>query len=104
MKNHAFRAPILFLVVTGLYLPAANVPTPASRPNIIIILSDDVGYGDLSCYGATKVSTPHIDALAAGGLRFTDGHCTSSPCTPSRYSILSGQYAFRNNKAVILPG
>jgi len=74
------------------------------HPNIIIILSDDVGYGDVGCYGATKVTTPNIDQLAAGGLRFTDGHCTSSTCTPSRYSILTGQYAFRNKKAVILPG
>jgi len=103
MKRHAFRT-VLLLFVSALTLSAADLPAPLLRPNIVIILSDDVGYGDLSSYGATKVSTPHIDALAASGLRFTDGHCTSSTCTPSRYSILTGQYAFRNKKAVILPG
>ena len=101
--NRPFRA-AFFLLVAALVPLAADVPATPSRPNIIIILSDDVGWGDLSSYGATKVSTPHIDSLAASGLRFTDGHCTSSTCTPSRYSILTGQYAFRNKKAVILPG
>lgn len=104
MNRYAASCSLLFLILSAVLLPAADAPTPASRPNIVIILSDDVGYGDLGCYGATKVSTPHIDALATGGLRFTDGHCTSSTCTPSRYSILTGQYAFRNKKAVILPG
>ena len=74
------------------------------HPNIVIILADDLGYGDVGCYGATKVSTPNIDRLAAGGLRFTDGHCTAATCTPSRYSILTGQYSFRKKAAVILPG
>jgi len=92
----------LFLACFFFSCAAASAQT--THPNIIIILSDDVGFGDLSCEGATKVSTPHIDSLAASGLRFTDGHCTSSTCTPSRYSILTGQYAFRNKKAVILPG
>ena len=84
----------------------ASAPTAGSsaRPNIVVILSDDVGYGDVGCNGATKVATPAIDALAAGGLNFSDGHCTSSTCTPSRYSLLTGEYAFRNRKAVILPG
>lgn len=94
---------LLFLAASTLAAAADTAAAPP-RPNIIIILADDLGYGDLGCYGATKVSTPHIDALAAGGLRFTDGHCTSSTCTPSRYSILTGQFAFRNRKAVILPG
>ena len=96
--------PALALLV---FASLANVSadTPASRPpNIVVILSDDVGYGDLGCYGATKVTTPHIDALAASGLRFTDGHCTAATCTPSRYSLLSGVYAFRNPHAVILSG
>jgi arylsulfatase A len=64
---------------------------------------DDLGYGDLGCYGATVVSTPNLDQLASKGLRFTDAHSTASTCTPSRYSLLTGQYAFRNN-AAILPG
>jgi arylsulfatase A len=73
-------------------------------PNIVIILADDLGYGDVGCYGATKVKTPNIDAIAANGLRFTDGHTTASTCTPSRYSILTGEYSFRNKRAVILTG
>ena len=73
------------------------------QPNIVLIYVDDLGYGDLSCYGATLVKTPNVDKLAKNGLRFTDAHCAASTCTPSRYSLLTGSYAFRN-KAAILPG
>ena len=72
-------------------------------PNIVIIYVDDLGYGDLGYYGATGVETPHIDRLAAKGVRFTDAHCSAATCTPSRYSLLTGSYAFRRN-AAILPG
>ena len=65
------------------------------RPNIVLILADDLGYGDLSCYGATKVSTPNIDSLARDGRRFTDAYSPSSVCTPSRYNLLTGRYAWR---------
>ncbi len=74
------------------------------RPNVLILYTDDLGYGDLSCYGATAISTPHIDWLAQNGLRFTDAHCTASTCTPSRFSILSGRYAWRKKGTNILPG
>src|SRR3954467_3502121 len=73
-------------------------------PNIVFIYADDVGYGDVSCYGATSVHTPNIDALAARGLRFTDAHATSATCTPSRYSVMTGQYAWRKQGTGILPG
>lgn len=82
-------------------------------PNIIVILADDVGYGDLSCYGATEIQTPNLDRLAESGLRFTSGYCSASTCTPTRYSLLTGNYAFRtpgtgvappNGPAVIQPG
>jgi len=73
-------------------------------PNVVLILADDLGYGDSGCYGATKVKTPNIDKLAAGGLRFTDAHSTSGTCTPSRYSILTGEYAWRQRGTGILPG
>ncbi len=76
----------------------------AERPNIVLIYADDVGYGDLSCYGAKRVNTPHLDRLAAAGLRFTDAHCSSATCTPSRYSMLTGEYAFRQERARILAG
>lgn len=68
----------------------------ADRPNIVLILADDIGYGDLSCYGATKVKTPHLDGLASKGMKFTDAHCSASVCTPTRYSVLTGQYAWRH--------
>lgn len=74
------------------------------RPNVVILYTDDLGYGDLSCYGANAIATPHIDWLADNGLRFTDAHCTASTCTPSRYSILTGQYAWRKKGTDILPG
>lgn len=76
----------------------------ASQPNIIIIYADDVGYGDLGCYGATGVDTPSLDQLAERGLRFTSAYATAATCTPSRYSLLTGEYAFRNAEALILPG
>jgi arylsulfatase A-like enzyme len=74
------------------------------RPNIVVILSDDVGYGDLSCYGATHVHTPRIDSLAADGLRFTQAHSDAATCTPSRYAMLTGSYAWRHDGVRVLPG
>jgi arylsulfatase A-like enzyme len=73
-------------------------------PNVVLIYADDVGYGDLGSYGATKISTPHLDTLARQGVRFTDAYATASTCTPSRYSLLTGRYAFRKEEASILPG
>lgn len=75
-----------------------------SRPNVIIILTDDLGYGDTSAYGATTIKTPNIDRLAKEGLRFTDAHSEAATCTPSRYSLLTGEYAFRKPGTAILPG
>ncbi|NCB08413.1 MAG: arylsulfatase [Bacteroidia bacterium] len=77
---------------------------PNEHPNIIIIYLDDLGYGDVSAYGATQLQTPNFDKLAEGGIRFTDGHSTSSTCTPSRYALLTGEYPWRNQDAKILPG
>ena len=65
------------------------------KPNIVVILADDLGFGDVSAYGATAVHTPNIDKLASGGLRFTSGYCTASTCTPTRFSFLTGMYACR---------
>ncbi|MDA0335924.1 MAG: sulfatase-like hydrolase/transferase [bacterium] len=66
-------------------------------PNLVYILADDMGYGDLSCLNpASKIRTPHLDRLAAEGLRCTDAHATSAVCTPSRYSILTGRYNWRS--------
>src|SRR5699024_1783982 len=73
-----------------------------NRPNVIIIYTDDVGYGDLSSYGATAVQTPNIDSLAEEGMRFTNAHSMASTCTPSRFSILIGKYAFRLQRSNII--
>ena len=67
----------------------------ADHPNVVLVFADDLGYGDLSCYGATKVQTPNIDRLAKEGRRFTDAHSASAVCTPSRYALLTGEYPFR---------
>ena len=83
---------------TGGARPAAPRP-----PNIIILYADDLGYGDLGSYGAKGIPTPNIDRLAKGGLRLTDAHATAATCTPSRYSLLTGEYGFRS-QAEILPG
>lgn len=74
------------------------------KPNIVIIYLDDLGYGDVGAYGATALETPNIDALASGGIRFTEGYATSATCTPSRYALLTGRYPWRNEQARILPG
>lgn len=76
----------------------------SEKPNIVVIYLDDLGYGDISSYGATELQTPNIDALASGGIKFTDGYASSATCTPSRYALLTGMYPWRNKKAKILPG
>jgi arylsulfatase A len=85
------RLAAILLVTVGFALGAAE------RPNIVLINADDLGYGDLSCYGATKLRTPHIDRLAQEGRRFTDAHSASAVCSPSRYGLLTGQFPLRRN-------
>ena len=74
-----------------------------TKPNVVIFYIDDLGYGDLGSYGAIGVETPSVDKLAQQGVRFTDAHSSAATCTPSRYSLLTGEHGFRNN-AAILPG
>ena len=78
--------------------------TQPRQPNIVFILADDIGYGDLSCYGATRVRTPNVERLAASGVRFLNAHSAASTSTPSRYALLTGQYAFRRNDTGIAAG
>ncbi len=72
--------------------------TDNKSPNIIFIMADDMGYGDLGCYGATKIPTPNMDSVAREGIQFTDAHSSSAVCTPSRYSVLTGRYCWRTSR------
>ncbi|MFN5656260.1 MAG: sulfatase-like hydrolase/transferase, partial [Verrucomicrobiota bacterium] len=84
------RFPLLCGCLMSLALAAAD------RPNIIVILADDQGFGDLGANNPqSKIATPQLDALAKGGVRFTDGHTSSGVCTPTRYSLLTGRYHWR---------
>jgi len=104
-----FEGTSIFITCLGVAFaligPAVAAP-PTPKPNIVIILADDLGYGDLGCYGATKIKTPNMDRLASEGLRFTQGYAPSSTCTPSRFSLMSGEYAWRqkDRKNSILDG
>ena len=92
----------LTLLLLALFVPWQL--RAADRPNIVLIYIDDLGYGDVGCYGATSVKTPNVDRLAREGLRFTDGHTTSATCTPSRYAMLTGEYPWRKKGTGVLPG
>lgn len=74
------------------------------RPNVILLIADDLGYGDLECYGAKNIETPNVNRLASEGIRFTNCHATASTSTPSRYSLLTGEYAWRRNDTDVAPG
>jgi arylsulfatase A-like enzyme len=100
---HSLRR-LCAVALAGLAAVAAATAADRSRPNIILIYADDLGYGDIGCNGATAVRTPNVDRLAREGLRFTSGYCTSATCTPSRYSMLTGEYAFRKPGTGVLPG
>jgi arylsulfatase A len=87
---------IVGLLVTQLFVVASHCVADAPSPNIVLILADDLGYGDVRCYNdRSKVPTPHIDRLAREGMRFTDVHSPATVCTPTRYSLMTGQMAFR---------
>ncbi|MFK8271864.1 sulfatase family protein [Capnocytophaga canimorsus] len=73
-------------------------------PNVIFIIADDIGYADFSCYGATAIQTPQVDKLSQEGLRFTNAHSTAATCTPSRYSLFTGQYNWRRKDTGIATG
>ena len=85
------------LVVVMAALACRPAVEPELQPNVIVIMIDDLGYGDVGCYGATAVETPHIDRLAAEGLRFTSGYAPAAICTPTRFAFLTGKYASEIN-------
>jgi len=94
-RLYYFCAVLLFILTSS--------ASAHDRPNFIVIMADDMGHGDVSCYGATELSTPNIDQLAKEGMRFTSGYCSASTCTPTRYSLLTGNYAFRKKGTGIAP-
>lgn len=102
MKKAFFLITVLFLISFAGSREARS--QSGQSPNIVVIYSDDIGYGDVGAYGAEKIDTPNIDSLAQNGVRFTDAYASASTCTPSRYSLLTGEYAFREEGASILPG
>lgn len=92
------------LVVFALLAGLASSSLAGEHPNIVLIYADDLGYGDVGCYGAKRVETPNIDSLAADGLKFTDVHSASATCTPSRYALLTGEYPWRQKGTGVLSG
>src|SRR5262249_38869597 len=105
-----FGLSCVFIVCGAMRTPAAQ-PLPAgegttsgnSQPNILFILADDLGYGDLGCYGQTRIQTPNLDHLAGAGMRFTSFYAGSTVCAPSRAALMTGQHSghnvIRGNKA-----
>ncbi len=109
MKNPKI---LLYVILVGFFISCKNdtkeqadtsIPEK-SKPNIMVIYMDDLGYGDVGAYGATEIATPNMDRLANNGLKFTNAYATSATCSPSRYALLTGTYPWRNKDAKILPG
>lgn len=101
LKETSFcsRTPIItcFLLIVSVFTLKVHAQNASKKaPNIVLIVADDLGYGDLSCYGAEKIKTPAIDAIANEGIKFSSVYAASSMCSPSRYSILTGRYSWRS--------
>ena len=95
---------LLFSILIFSFITSCQKKNDPIQPNIVIIYTDDLGYGDIGANGATEIKTPNIDKLAEGGVRFTNGYASSATCTPSRYALLTGVYPWKNKNAKILPG
>ena len=96
MRPTLFLLLLSVLIAWGSAAAGPCVASPSAKPNVIVIYTDDQGFGDASCFNATaKFQTPQIDRLAREGVRFTDGHCSDTVCTPSRYGLLTGRYSWR---------
>ncbi len=109
MKNHLKGPPrtsvplCIFFFFLSFFV--FQYPLVASKPNIVFILADDLGYGDVSCYNPeSKVTTPNLDRMAQEGMKFNDAHSPSTVCTPTRYSIMTGRMAFRLNYRGVFTG
>ena len=84
--------------------PENTTPTKSKTPNVVFIYADDLGYGDLECYGAKNVQTPNVNRLAKSGILFTNAHATAATSTPSRFGLLTGMYPWRQKNTGIAPG
>lgn len=105
MKTRNLLALVMTALISFSLFSCKPQAAESSKPNVVFIYLDDLGYGDVTAYDANaKVPTPNIDAMAEGGIRFTNGYASSATCTPSRYALLTGRYPWRNAKARILPG
>ncbi|MEH0152694.1 sulfatase-like hydrolase/transferase [Limibacter armeniacum] len=108
MKKHTNILLLLSMLVGGMFSTQQSMAQKgkniSDKPNVIILYMDDLGFGDLSCYGSKAIKTPNIDKIAKQGIRFTNGYATSSTCTPSRYALLTGEYPWKNKDAQILSG
>lgn len=96
MKLRLAAAIAVFVIVVNTLGAQTSTQKPASRPNIIIIFADDLGWGDLGCYGHPSIRTPHLDRMAREGMRFTDFYSAAEVCTPSRAALMTGRYPIRN--------
>lgn len=103
-RSHLLTAGLLLPVLPSMAQDKQHTPDIPGKPNVIIILADDLGYGDLECYGAKNVSTPNVNRLAKNGIQFTNAHAAASTSTPSRYSLLTGEYAWRQQGTDVAPG
>src|SRR5262249_60032966 len=90
------------LTLVALLAGHASAQTPTRPPNIVVILTDDMGWGDLGCYGNTVIRTPNIDRLAAEGVRLTDFYVTHPYCTPTRAALLTGRHPIRTGMTRVL--
>src|SRR5260221_1053947 len=95
---------ILLTAVALVFVFGAPPLHAAERPNVVFIAADDLGWADLGCYGSKYHKTPHLDRLAAQGLRFTDAYAAAPVCSPTRAALLTGMYPARLNLTDWLPG
>ncbi|MBM4155941.1 MAG: sulfatase, partial [Lentisphaerae bacterium] len=92
MNRNAFHS---ILAAAALLSAAPSSAAPEPRPNVVVILADDLGYADLGCQGSAEVKSPHIDSIAANGVRFTAGYVSAPQCCPSRAGLVTGRYQNR---------
>ncbi|GAB6165876.1 arylsulfatase [Thermostilla marina] len=104
LRRFTVRLPVVLFAAAIAVCMFANQGQGGQKPNVVIIYADDLGYGDIGCYGATNVPTPNLDRLASQGLLFRDAHAPAATCTPSRYALLTGEYAFRRKGTGVLSG